>query len=197
MRRQNAFTVALVFMLLAPLLMAGAPARAQDATSATECPATTPEENEALVRAYYDAVWFGRQFEEADRFLADDYAIISQGRPHANALGNADEIDRFREWFTDFPDLEVTIDDLIAAEDKVVLRKTFHGRQEDPLDHLGAPATRREATWTIITIFRVSCGEIAEVWIAQDDLSMLRHLGIISDEELATADEPTVATPVP
>lgn len=79
----------------------------------------------------------------------------------------------------------------------MVLRKTFHGTQEDALDHLGAPATGREATWTIIAIFRVECGEIAEVWLAQDDLSMLRQLGIISDAELATADEPVVATPAP
>jgi hypothetical protein len=38
---------------------------------------------------------------------------------------------------------------------------------------------------------------LAEVSVVADNLTMLRQLGIVSDEELATADPPTVATPAP
>jgi hypothetical protein len=48
-----------------------------------------------------------------------------------------------------------------------------------------------------ITIYRVACGQIAENWIVQDNLTMLRQLGVITDDELATVGTPTVATPVP
>jgi hypothetical protein len=48
-----------------------------------------------------------------------------------------------------------------------------------------------------IVIWRVECGQIMENWIVQDNLTMLRQLGIITDEELATAGTPTVATPEP
>jgi hypothetical protein len=48
-----------------------------------------------------------------------------------------------------------------------------------------------------IIIWRVECGQIVESWIVQDNLTMLRQLGIITDEELATVGTPTVATPVP
>ena len=44
---------------------------------------------------------------------------------------------------------------------------------------------------------RVACGKVAEVWVLVDNLTMLRQLGIISDEELRDAGTPTVATPVP
>jgi hypothetical protein len=48
-----------------------------------------------------------------------------------------------------------------------------------------------------IVIYRVACGQIAENWIVQDNLTMLRQLGIITDEELRTGGTPTVATPMP
>ena len=44
---------------------------------------------------------------------------------------------------------------------------------------------------------RVVCGKLAEVWVLPDNLTMLRELGIITDEELRDAGTPTVATPVP
>jgi hypothetical protein len=43
----------------------------------------------------------------------------------------------------------------------------------------------------------VACGQSAELWIVQDNLAMLRQLGIVTDDELATAGTPTVATPTP
>jgi hypothetical protein len=45
--------------------------------------------------------------------------------------------------------------------------------------------------------YRVACGTIAEGWVLPDNLTMLRQLGIITDEELADAGTPTVATPAP
>ena len=43
----------------------------------------------------------------------------------------------------------------------------------------------------------MKCGQIVENWIVQDNLTMLRQLGIITDDELTTVGTPTVATPEP
>ncbi len=43
----------------------------------------------------------------------------------------------------------------------------------------------------------MACGQLTENWIVQDNLTMLRQLGIITDDELADVGTPTVATPVP
>ena len=48
-----------------------------------------------------------------------------------------------------------------------------------------------------IVIYGVARGQIAENWIVQDNLTMLRQLGIITDEELRTVGTPTVTTSVP
>ena len=54
-----------------------------------------------------------------------------------------------------------TLEDEIAAGDKVVLRWTFRGK------HTG------------INIFRIVDGKIAELWVESDDLGEQRQLGVI------------------
>jgi hypothetical protein len=46
-------------------------------------------------------------------------------------------------------------------------------------------------------VWRIACGTLAENWIVKDNLTMLRQLGIVTDDELATVGTPTVATPAP
>jgi hypothetical protein len=48
-----------------------------------------------------------------------------------------------------------------------------------------------------LAIWRIECGKLAEQWIVQDNLGMLRQLGIVTNDEMADAAEPDVATPVP
>ena len=103
-------------------------------------------------------------------------------------------ITKFR---TDFPDLQVTVEALIAEGDMVSVRMTWSGTQRDPLGAYGAPATGRPMEQEHWAFARVVCGKIGEVWVLPDNLTMLRQLGIISDEELRDAGTPTVATPAP
>jgi predicted ester cyclase len=77
------------------------------------------------------------------------------------------------------------------------MRTTFAGTQADPIENLGAPNTGRPMAREVWVFARVACGQVAEVWVLVDNLTMLRQLGIISDEELRDAGTPTVATPAP
>jgi hypothetical protein len=76
-------------------------------------------------------------------------------------------------------------------------RTTWTGTQADDLELWGASDTGRRMERAGIGFVRVTCGQIAEAWFVQDNLTMLRQLGIITDDELATAGTPTVATPAP
>jgi predicted ester cyclase len=100
-------------------------------------------------------------------------------------------------WLTAFPDLHIAIEKMIAAEDTVVSWDVWTGTQEGPFPQWGAPATGRRMSRESIIIWRLECGRIVESSVVQDNLTMLRQLGIITDDELATAGTPTVATPVP
>src|SRR3954453_9221809 len=81
--------------------------------------------------------------------------------------------------------------------DTVITKQVWTGTQEGAFPEWGAPATGRRMTRESIVIWRVECDQIVENWIVQDNLTMLRQLGIITDEELATVGTPSVATPKP
>lgn len=70
-----------------------------------------------------------------------------------------------------------TLEDAIAAGDKVVIRWTFRGQ------HTGAGAgvapTGKEIVATGINIFRIAGGKIAELWVESDDLGEMRQLGVL------------------
>jgi len=179
------------------------PARGQGATpAATPCPATTPEENKALVQDYFDEVYNRKDPDAAERFLSDDFTRNNFSRPQANEPGNADDVQRAAENLTDFPDLHITVDQVVAEDDMVAARLTWSGTQSDAIDQWHAPATGKPATFALMAFYRVECGKLAEQWIVLDYLAMLRQVGIISDDELATigsAASPIVAaaeTPV-
>jgi steroid delta-isomerase-like uncharacterized protein len=80
-------------------------------------------------------------------------------------------------YFTAFPDLHITIEDMIAEGDTVVVRTTFHGTHKGDL--MSIPPTGKQATTTGISIFRVANGKALEHWANSDDLGLLQQLGVI------------------
>ena len=76
-----------------------------------------------------------------------------------------------------FPDLERTIEDLFAADDKVVLRWSARGTNTGEFN--GMPPSGRHATSSGITIFRLEDGTIVEEWAESDLLGLLQQLGAI------------------
>jgi steroid delta-isomerase-like uncharacterized protein len=168
---------------------------AQDATPATPCPLTTTAENAGLVRDFWEDVYNGRDPQRVAAFLADDFVRHDPGLPPVSQSGLEDDVARTAAQLTDFPDLRVRIDDLIAAEDQVVARLTWRGTQDDSLEPWGAPATGRTAEFAVISVVRIECGRFVEEWVLFDDLSMLRQLGIITDDELATIGSAASGSP--
>jgi len=78
---------------------------------------------------------------------------------------------------TAFPDGRVTIEDMIAEADKVVIRMTLKGTHKG--DYQGIPATGKEVTHTAIVILRIAGGKIVEAWEECDELSFMQQLGAI------------------
>jgi steroid delta-isomerase-like uncharacterized protein len=192
-----AFIATVVLIAIAVNVAIPAPRALAQASPAAGCPATTAEENEALVRRYYDEAYNGKNPAAATELLADDFVRHDVAVPQQNQPGHADDIARLESWLAAFPDLQVSIEDLYVTSDTVVSYVTWSGTQDGPLPQFGAPATGRPMARESLVVWRVACGRLAENWIVQDNLTMLRQLGIITDDELATVGTPTVATPAP
>jgi steroid delta-isomerase-like uncharacterized protein len=76
-----------------------------------------------------------------------------------------------------FPDLHVTVEDVIAEGDKVVGRNTVTGTHRG--QYMGIPPTGKSVTYNEIFIARFVNGRIAETWGVVDVLSQMRQLGAI------------------
>ncbi len=74
-----------------------------------------------------------------------------------------------------FADRDIEVEDIIAAEDRVVARVRFSGTHAGELD--GIAATGRRVDTEHVHIWRVAGGRLAEHWMVRDDLTALRQLG--------------------
>ena len=183
MSRVQAFAllgIALANALFVPLL----PARgvAQEATPAADCPATTTEENKALVDRWFAAL-FGGTSDDVAELAAADIVYHDPSPREESQTGGTEDWASDREQ--DYPDLQVAVEQVIAEGDMVASYQHYTGTQQgDVEDERGVPATGLATDWVSMGLFRIECGKIAEIWSVADDLGRLQRLGVITDEEL-------------
>ncbi len=81
---------------------------------------------------------------------------------------------------TAFPDVHITVDDVITADDKVVLRWHSEGTHRGEL--AGLAPTGARGTVTGIGIDRWKDGKVVEAWTEWDNLGLARQLGAAPPE---------------
>jgi steroid delta-isomerase-like uncharacterized protein len=77
-----------------------------------------------------------------------------------------------------FPDLRITIEDLIEEGDKVVSRQSVTGTHQG--EYMGIPPTGKSVNYNEVFVVRFVDGRIAETWGIVDVLAQMRQLGAIS-----------------
>jgi steroid delta-isomerase-like uncharacterized protein len=80
-----------------------------------------------------------------------------------------------------FPDARSTVEDQVAEGDTVATRWRASGTHQGDLGPI--PATGRDFEMQGVTIERIAGGKIAEVWVARDELGLLRQLGLVPEPE--------------
>ena len=130
------------------------------------------EENKAVVRHWIEEFKTGGDEAVADEVRSPDFVNHSAppGAPSGPEAGKA----LFRAIRTAFPDLHVTIEDMLADGDKVVTRQTFAGTHRG--EWLGVPATGRAVSWAVIDIVRLEDGLLVDHWAVADMLGLRAQL---------------------
>jgi steroid delta-isomerase-like uncharacterized protein len=118
--------------------------------------------NKLLARRYFDELWNKRNFDAADSIISKGFRAKHQGMGEPfQTIGPEGQVELVRKVH-DAVDFRVTVEDVIATGDRVVVRWTARGT------HVGAwkgiRATGMEVTTSGINIFRVSRGKLAESW---------------------------------
>ncbi|PYP40007.1 MAG: hypothetical protein DMD48_04810 [Gemmatimonadetes bacterium] len=73
--------------------------------------------------------------------------------------------------------VQITLEDLIAEDDKVVLSWTARATHRG--EFMGTPATNKQVTVAGIDIYRYAGGKRAETWRQWDTLGLMRQLGMV------------------
>ena len=81
---------------------------------------------------------------------------------------------------TAFPDMNPTVEDVLAEGDKVVTRWAMRGTHQGEIEEFGPP-TGRQIEVEGTTIHRIEGGKIVEEWNRYDNLSLLQQLGLVPE----------------
>ncbi len=103
--------------------------------------------------------------------------MVWHGAGGQEARGTDGVRELLKTYFAAFPDLQITIEDLIASGDQVMVRWTGRGTHQGELQRV-AP-TRKSVEFAGINLARIEDGKIAEAWGNFDQLGMMQQIGAI------------------
>jgi steroid delta-isomerase-like uncharacterized protein len=80
--------------------------------------------------------------------------------------------------FRVYPDIHLTVEDVIAEGDKVVARNTVTGTHRG--EFMGVGPTGKSVTYNEIFIFRFADGRVVETWGVVDVYAQMKQIGVIN-----------------
>ncbi len=134
------------------------------------------EENKALARRSIEEIWNKGNLAAADELVAPNHVTHDPAIPNPGRGPEATK-QQASMYRTAFPDLQVTIDELIAEGDTVVTRWTVRGTHKGDL--MGIAPTGKQVTITGINISRIAGGKAQEDWSNWDTIGMMQQLGVV------------------
>jgi predicted ester cyclase len=137
------------------------------------------EQNKAIVRRCIEEAFNKGNAAAMDEFLAPNVV------PHPLPPGVSHDLEGLKRFFTTllaaFPDYCLTIEDMVAEGDKVVIRSTIGGTHKG--EFMGIAPTGKKVTWTAIEIWRIEGGKVVEIWGEVDQVGMMQQLGVVPAPE--------------
>jgi predicted ester cyclase len=130
------------------------------------------EPNKALLRRYVDDVLNGQNLEAVGDYFADERVVEGIRRGCFS-------------YFKAFPDLHISIDELIAEGDKVFCRSTMTGTHDG--EYKGIPATGRHVATDCAEVYRIADGKFVGYWCLTNVAGLMRQL---TEEQVLPAAAP-------
>jgi steroid delta-isomerase-like uncharacterized protein len=143
------------------------------------------EENKAVLRREVEELYnHTGNLDAVEELFSPEYVSYESTSGETRGIEGARQFAAtFRQAF---PDLECTIEDMIAEGDKVVMRFRGSGTHRGETEAFGPP-TGKQMEISGITIKRLSEGKIVEAWTNFDALGMMEQLGVIASRQHAEA----------
>ena len=133
------------------------------------------EANKALYRRFVNEIIKNKNVAVIDELM--DPNFIEHNPLPGQTPGSDGMKQMMGMFFAAFPDLDSTVDLLVAEGDVVAGRMTTTGTHTG--DFMGIPATGKRVSFTEIHIVRIANGRAVEHWGNSDDMGMMQQLGVI------------------
>ena len=133
-------------------------------------------QNKILVQRFFDEVFNNARPDAIDELIADDY--LDHSAAPEQAPGPAGARQMYNVFRAAFPDLRITVHEMLAEGDFVACRATFDGTSRGPL--MGAPPTGKPVQLASMVFLRLRDGKIVERWEQADLLGLMLQLGIVA-----------------
>jgi steroid delta-isomerase-like uncharacterized protein len=136
------------------------------------------EQNKAIVRRLFEELWNKGNLSLADQLFSPNYTHHDSSTPD---FGRGPESERKRAtlYRTAFPDLHLTIEDLIAEGETVMARWSCRGTHKGDLS--GIAPTGKQFTISGVSIARLANGKMSEGWVNWDAQGMMQQLGVVPE----------------
>lgn len=136
------------------------------------------EEKKALALRGWEMVVNQRNLDTIEEIYAPDFIWHE---PDQDIQGYEQARQFASTFFDAFPDINITIEDVIAEGEQVVTRYTIRGTHRGATEEFGPP-TEKQMELKGITIHRFVGDRIVEEWEAYDNLSMMQQLGLVPEQ---------------
>ncbi len=132
---------------------------------------STPEQNKAQARKWFEEVWGKRRAEAIFEMLGPGAVGHTE---HGVTVGPEPFARLHAAFLTAFPDLTLVVEDVVAEGDKVAVRWSISGTHRG--DFLGVAATGRRIQAQGTTWHRYEGGRLVEGWDCWNAEGLLRQL---------------------
>jgi steroid delta-isomerase-like uncharacterized protein len=133
-------------------------------------------ENKSLARRAMEELWTKGDLTVIDQLYSDDCVFHDLGSPED--IHGRDGLKQYaRMYRTACPDLQCTVEEVMAEGDKVALRWVSRGTHQGDL--MGIAPTGKQVTFRGIQMQRISEGKIEEEWAGFNTLGALQEIGAV------------------
>lgn len=137
--------------------------------------------NKQVVRELYTLI-NNRQLDALDRVADSSYEGPTGEKGAAGLKGTVAPL------IAAFPDIQWTVDDLIAEGDRVVIRWSWVGTSRHAFR--GVPPNGKTVTNQAIAIYQLKDGKITRAWLQADRVGFLQQIGVVPHDLFPNATAP-------
>ena len=129
------------------------------------------EQNKAVIQGWIE-MWNTGNVEIADEIFDPEWVNHASWGESEGIASVKENVNRTR---TAFPDLQMEIGGMMAADDRVAVHMKMTGTHDG--EYLGVPASGKKVTLEAFAVRRIAGGKIVEGWTVGDLLGMLTQMG--------------------